>query len=89
MFQRLIKTNVDEDLMFYLCNKILRLSLSPGFGVCGAIENKIGKKTNYSAMPSSEINKYLLDRGQIHISKYDINKKPFRKRTMKSNRLSI
>ena len=83
MFQGLIKANVDEDLIFYLYNKILQLKLSPSFDIYNAIKNKIRKKKNYTAMPSSEINKYLLDRGQIHISKYDINKKSFRKRTMK------
>ena len=84
LFQGLIKANVDEDLIFYLYNKILQLKLSPSFDIYNAIKNKIRKKTKNSAMPTSEINKYLLNRGQIHINKYDIDKKSFRKRTMKS-----
>ena len=84
LFQGLIKANVDEDLIFYLYNKILQLKLSPSFDIYNAIKNKIRKKTKNSAMPTSEINKYLLNRGQIHINKYDINRKSFRKRTMKS-----
>ena len=84
LFQSLIKANVDEDLIFYLYNKILQLKLSPSFEVYNAIKNKIRKKTKNSTMPSSEINKYLLNRGQIHFNKNDINKKCFRKRTMKN-----
>ena len=86
LFQGLIKANVEEDLIFNLYNKILQLKLSPTFDIYNAIKNKIRKKTKNSTMPSSEINKYLLNRGQIQINfnKEDLNKKSFRKRTMKS-----
>ena len=86
LFQGLIKSNVDEDLIFNLYNKILQLKLSPTFDIYNAIKNKIRKKTKNSTMPSSEITKYLLNRGQIQINfnKGDLNKKSFRKRTMKS-----
>ena len=86
LFQGLIKSNIDEDLIFNLYNKILQLKLSPTFDIYNAIKKKIRKKTKNSTMPSSEITKYLLNKGQIQINfnKGNLNKKSFRKRTMKS-----
>ena len=86
VFQGLIRANVDEDLIFNLYNKILQLKLSPTFDIYNAIKSKIRKKTKNSTMPSSEITKYLLNRGQIQINfnKEEFNKKSFRKRTLKS-----
>ena len=84
LFQALIKANADEDLIFHLYIKILQCNLSPSIDIFNTIKNIIRKKTKNSNMPSSEISKFLLNKEKLPIYKQDLNKKNFRKRTMKN-----
>ena len=84
LFQGLIRANSDEDLIFHLYLKILQCKLSPSIDIFNSIKSIIRKKTKNSTMPSSEIAKYLSNKGKIYINKEDLNKKLFRKRTMKN-----
>ena len=84
LFQGLFRGNADEDLIVNLYIKILQLKLSPSIDIFNSIKNMIRRKTKNSTMPSSEIAKYLSNKEQIQFSLSDMNKKDFRKRTMKS-----
>jgi len=84
LFQGLIRGNADEDLIFHLYNKILQCNLWVSNDIFNSIKNIIRKTSKNSTMPSSEIAKYLSNKGQIVLKKSDINKKLFRKRTMKN-----
>ena len=84
LFQGLIRANSDEDLIFHLYIKILQCKLSPSIDIFNSIKSIIRKKTRNSTMPSGEIAKYLSNKGQIYLNKEDLNKKLFRKRTMKN-----
>ncbi len=84
LFQGLFRGNADEDLIVNLYIKILQLKLSPSIDIFNSIKNMVRRKTNNSTMPSSEIAKYLSNKEQIQFNIGDMNKKEFRKRTMKS-----
>ena len=84
LFQGLIIGNADEDLIFHLYNKILQCNLWVSNDIFNAIKSIIRKSSKNSTMPSSEIAKYLSKKRQIVLQKNDVNKKLFRKRTMKN-----
>ena len=84
LFQSLIKANADEDLVFHLYIKILQCKLSPSIDIFNTIKNLIRKKTKNHNMNSTEISKYLSNKAHFPVLKKDLNKKDFRKRTMKN-----
>ena len=84
LFQSLIKANADEDLILHLYIKILKCKLSPSIDIFNTIKNLIRKKTKNHNLNSTEINKYLSYKANFPVFKEDVNKKNFRKRTMKN-----
>ena len=84
LFQSLIKANADEDMIFHLYIKILQCKLSPSIDIFNTIKNLIRKKTKNHNLNSTEISKYLSYKAHFPVLKKDLNKKDFRKRTMKN-----
>ena len=85
LFQSLIKSEANEDLIYHLYIKIIQSKLSPTLEIFDTVKNMISKKLNRSGMPSSiEISKFLSNKTKIEFTKDEVNKKNFRERTMKN-----
>ena len=85
LFQALIKSKADEDLVYHLYNTFIKYNLSPSLEIFETVKNMIRKKLKSEGMPSSDnISKFLENKTQIQFTKDEVDIKKFRNRTMKT-----
>ena len=85
LFQALIKSNANEDLIYHLYNIFIKYNLSPSYEVFDAVKTMIKKKLKSAGKPSSnDISKFLENKTKIKCTKEETDIKKFRKRTMKN-----
>ena len=85
LFQALIKSKADEDLVYHLYNTFIKYNLSPSLEIFNTVKNMIRKKLKGGGMPSSDnISKFLENKTKIKFTKDEVDIKNFRSRTMKT-----
>ena len=85
IFQALIKSEANEDLIYHLYIKIIQSKLSPNLEIFNTVKTMIRKKLNSNGMPSSnDISKFLAKKNKITYNKDEVNIKNFRERTIKN-----
>jgi len=85
LFQALIKSNANEDLIYHLYIKIIQSKLSPSLEIFNTIKTMIKNDLKSNLMPSSiDITKFLENKTKIKYTKDEIDIKNFRQRTMKN-----
>ena len=85
LFQALIKSNANEDLIYHLYIKIIQSKLSPSLEIFNTIKTMIKNNLKINLMPSSiDITKFLENKIKIRYTKDEIDIKNFRQRTMKN-----